>query len=446
MFQLMCIFSWEQHMSTTISNFHGLLRYNSCCTNKNSNLANFVMSFARMYRIVIPRTTELSPTAWRLVGALSATATLGVVLAAITTYRQIKREESELLGTAFLDEVHRRSQQSIAKSKQLQVRQRTFLNKGTSTDDLMPPQISLSPQTLTLNPMADIPFLDIGAIRQSLTSIPSPDGNGSALTNHEQSEDEPLHERAEMSRNQSETKLDWSEVFEQHIKEDIQEAESLPIVIGEDIETKALQLVTLHIAKRLTRLFRKYSNRQMQLGFDGFSHLVKDYLVAAKVWVPRYIQITTLVKLRLAVAQLEHNAEYNQNKEKVAEKVSRVLAPYLVRCFQIIETQIDAMSQDEEVEAVCSFCFEHMRRDSVHEAVIDCDSFINFFPSLMESLFEFSKLIPAFRNAVSNADIDISLHHHIKAAQEGDDLLASEEIVERWIMALDEMKLEQYAK
>ena len=261
------------------------------------------------------------------------------------------------------------------------------------------------------------------------------------------------HSLSLLIRSKSETKLDWDTVFEQHIKEDIEEiADNLPIVIGEDIETEALKVVNCHIAKRLSRLFRKYSNDNKDMLMDeaSFEQLVADYLQASKVWVPKYIQTVTMIKLRYSVAQLQHSADYDAMK--IGEKVSKIIAPYLLECFKVIESQIDDMSQDDEVVFIRKFCFEQMCKEDADDdnvanigkkKFIDCKSFVTLFPTLMESLFEFSKLIPAFRERVSRADIDIVLNEHIKSPQQGDDLLDDEQFVERWIMALEEIDKEE---
>ena len=259
-----------------------------------------------------------------------------------------------------------------------------------------------------------------------------------------------------MTRNHSETKLDWDSVFEQHQNQMEDIADNLPIVIGDNgIEVGALKVVNSHIARRLTRLFRRYCKHSefLLLHFDDFMELVRDYLVAAKTWVPRYIQTVTMVKLRNSVASLQHNSEFN--KEEVAERVSKVLAPYLMECFKVIECQIDAMSDDDEVEFICKFCFDQMKRRNIEEDevpipenFIDAKSFITIFPTLMESLFEFQKLIPAFREGMFKADISVSFNEQVQqtlsSPQHGDDLFEDGDFAERWVLALEEMHLEEY--
>ena len=119
-----------------------------------------------------------------------------------------------------------------------------------------------------------------------------------------------------------------------------------------------------------------------------------------------------------------------------------IIRPYLIQCFRIIHKQIDAMSTDDELAFIRRFCFDQMCGDKINQEgkrMIECESFVTSFPTLMESLFEFSKLIPAFRERVSRSDIDISLNEQIKIPQQGDDLLQDDDFSERWIMALEQM-------
>ena len=415
----------------------------------------------------------------------TALVTIPYVNSKISKYFREEEEKMLKMDTKFFDTIHERSQQLLQRQlwqipyeyEQDEIEEEECTE--CQTEDYNDHQ--LSPELNSLN-VAPLPELNISAIRESLQIMsekipittkglpPRPNSAPAVSTKDYRNSliyEEPISEEIEnedtivsisnasnsgialagLIRNSSETKLDWDQVFQQHIKEDIEDiADKLPIVInGADVETQAIKVVNTHIAKRLIRLFRKYcDNKDMLMDESSFERLIRDYLSAAKIWIPKYLQTVTMVKLRYSVAQLQHNTQYDA--EQVGDKVTSVIAPYLVECFKVIQSQIDDMSQDDEVAFIRKWMFEQMhgktnekRKEINGVSVIDCESFVRLFPTLMESLFEFSKLIPAFRERVSRADVDISLNEHIKLPQKGDDLLDDDEFVERWIMALEEM-------